>query len=113
MTRNIKRPNGFCFLMTLGANVGIGLLPCKEKFFKNIFLTSNRALVYTALLMPIRVAFITDDLDDGEWTAMDWISDGIFFVDIFINFFSAYFNSDDNLITNRKVTMRNSFNLIN
>jgi len=59
--------------------------------------------------MPIRVAFITDDLDHGEWTAMDWLSDGIFLVDIFVTFFSAYFNYDDNLITNRKVKIREDY----
>ena len=53
--------------------------------------------------MPVRVAFITDDLDHGEWTALDWIIDSIFLMDIFVTFISAYFNYDDNLITNRKV----------
>jgi len=64
-------------------------------------------LVYTALFMPVRVAFITDDLDHGEWTALDWTSDGIFLIDIFVTFFSAYFNSDDNLITSRKKICKN------
>jgi len=60
-------------------------------------------MIYTALVMPIRVAFMTDNEDNVGWVIMDWLCDGIFFLDIFITFFSAYFNDDDELIVSRKV----------
>jgi len=51
--------------------------------------------------MPVRIAFIEDDI--VFWVVIDWIVDALFLLDIFVNFFSAYFDQEDNLITNKKV----------
>lgn len=53
--------------------------------------------------MPVRIAFIEDDV--LFWVVADWIIDGTFFIDIFVNFFSAYFDSDDNLVNEKKVSL--------
>ena len=60
------------------------------------------ALLYTALLMPVRIAFVADDV--LFWVIADWMIDSLFFIDVFINFFSAYFDNDDNLVVDRKVS---------
>jgi len=62
-------------------------------------------MIYTALLMPIRVAFMTDNDDNVGWVVIDWFIDGIFLLDIFITFFSSYFNDDDELIISWKVSL--------
>ena len=49
-------------------------------------------LLYTAIYMPYRIAFI-DDESSGQ-IAIDWCVDALFFLDIIINFFSAYEESD-------------------
>ena len=52
--------------------------------------------------MPVRLAFIDNPI---EWVVVDWIIDGIFMVDICMNFFTAYFDAEDSLVTSRKVIM--------
>lgn len=53
--------------------------------------------------MPVRVTFIQED--DGEylWTTLDWIVDGMFFLDIISTFFSAYFDAEENLVLQKRV----------
>ena len=56
-------------------------------------------MVYTLVITPYRIAFFDEDILPiivGE----EMIS-VIFAVDIVLNFFSAYFDSDENLITDR------------
>lgn len=62
---------------------------------------TNRSLVYTALVMPVRITFFDDSI--VAWVVCDWVLDIIFMVDIVINFFSAYFDSEENLIAEKKV----------
>ena len=54
----------------------------------------------TAFVTPYRIAFY--DIDSIEWIIIDQMIDIIFAIDVFINFFSAYVNSDDDLITDRR-----------
>jgi hypothetical protein len=51
--------------------------------------------------MPVRIAFVDDSIPG--WIAIDWVINLIFWIDIIINFFLAYFDSEDNLIINKKV----------
>ena len=58
-------------------------------------------MIYTAIALPLRLSFI-DDAKLG-WEIADYIVDFLFFVDIIVNFMSAYFDSEDNLIFSRRV----------
>jgi hypothetical protein len=52
-------------------------------------------LLYTASFVPYRTSFI-ENASPGL-VAWEWIVDALFVIDIFINFISAYENSDKNL----------------
>jgi len=58
-------------------------------------------LLYTALIMPFRIAFYDVVFWDG-WTVMDFVIDLLFFVDVFINFFSVKVKEDGSLETNHR-----------
>jgi hypothetical protein len=61
------------------------------------------ALLYTASITPIRVVFVTDTSEvRDDWDILDFIIDSIFAVDIFISFFSAYYDSEDELVVDSK-----------
>ena len=62
-------------------------------------------MLYTALVMPVRVTFILDDDGDVLWPTLDWIIDGIFILDIITTFFSAYFDGEENLVFHKKVIL--------
>jgi hypothetical protein len=49
-------------------------------------------LLYTAIYMPFRIAFIDDE--SIAQIIVDWTVDGLFFFDIIITFFSTYEESD-------------------
>jgi hypothetical protein len=49
-------------------------------------------LLYTALFMPYRIAFIDDETVLQQ--VVDWSVDGLFFFDIIVTFFSAYEEAD-------------------
>jgi hypothetical protein len=52
-------------------------------------------LLYTASFVPYRTSFIdTTSYGLGAW---EWTVDALFFIDIFINFISAYENTDKNI----------------
>lgn len=58
--------------------------------------------MYTTWVVPLRIAGYIADSGVG-WLVSDWILNAFFIVDIPVNFFSAYFDRDLNLITSRKV----------
>lgn len=58
-------------------------------------------LLYTASFVPYRTSFI-EDAPPGLAT-WEWIVDALFCIDIFINFISAYENSDKNIEIRLKV----------
>ena len=60
------------------------------------------ALFYTVIFTPYTVAFITDVSKDSAYYLMDIIIDLIFFIDIIITFFSAYYNVDDELCVSHR-----------
>lgn len=60
-------------------------------------------MAYTCLISPYRIAFVEDD--DSIWQIFDWIITGGFGLDVLINFFSAYADENENLITNHWVSL--------
>lgn len=57
-------------------------------------------LIYTATIMPFRLAFIDGIMYDGWWF-MDILIDGLFFLDILVNVNSAYLDTEGQLVTDR------------
>jgi hypothetical protein len=58
-------------------------------------------LVYTATVMPYRMAFIDSVMFD-TWFWIELMMDFLFFIDVIVNIFSAYYKTSGKLITNRK-----------
>ena len=58
------------------------------------------ALIFTAIYIPIRIAFIEEI--SIEFMVIEYFIDALFFVDIFVNFVSAYYDENHNLITDNK-----------
>ena len=86
--------------MILGKEDGMSSQPCiflySKIFSHNLF----SALLYVAIIMPVRLAFADDS---PAWEAFDWIIDAIFLGDLVVTFFSAYFDSSYRLIIDHKV----------
>lgn len=57
--------------------------------------------MYAAIILPYKIAFINDEI--YEWDIFDNCIDSLFLLDVIINFVSAYYDDEDNLITNRRV----------
>ena len=58
-------------------------------------------LVYTATVMPWRMAFIDPKLW-SDWFLVELVIDLLFFIDVIVNCFSAYLDADQQLITSRR-----------
>ena len=63
------------------------------------------ALLFTAIYIPIRVAFL-DQVAFGMMV-FEYIIDVCFALDLFINFFSAFYDDQHSLITDRKTIAKN------
>ena len=53
------------------------------------------AIIYTAIYVPFKVAFLPNDIELPFLDWVDTIIDYIFVIDLFVNFFSAYEKSSD------------------
>ena len=62
-------------------------------------ITSHRLLLFTAVVTPFRISFY--DEEPLEWIITNTIVDVLFAIDIVLNFFSAYFDSSEELITDK------------
>jgi hypothetical protein len=62
------------------------------------FLSFNNFFRYAAVLLPYKIAFIEDN-EYPEWDIFDYVIDAIFFADIIVNFLSAYYDAQNNLVT--------------
>jgi hypothetical protein len=60
-------------------------------------------VMYTATVTTYRIAFIDDESDD--WFAVDNVVNGLFILDVIINCFLAYYDSQMNLITDHKAIL--------
>ena len=56
-------------------------------------------------MTPYRIAFY--EVDSITWIVIDALVDFIFAVDIFLNFFTAYFDLDDELVVSRCAIAKN------
>jgi hypothetical protein len=76
------------------------LLPnCTFMYFWNTILLL--LMIYTALLMPFRIAFIDQD-DSPIWSPLENVIDFLFLTDCLINFNLAFYNIDNYIVTSRK-----------
>jgi len=57
-------------------------------------------LIFTALVSPFRIAFIT--VDATPWIVLETIVDITFSVDLVLNFFFAYYDEKEEVIDSRK-----------
>lgn len=62
--------------------------------------TLLRLMIYTVTITPYRVAFVEEDTT--LWFIIDLSVDGLFFCDVFVNCFSAFYTSNDLLIVSNK-----------
>ena len=62
------------------------------------------ALIFTAIYIPIRIAFL-EEVDLGL-LIIEYTIDGIFILDLGINFFIAYYGKNKGLITNNKTIIK-------
>jgi hypothetical protein len=59
-------------------------------------------IVYSVCLVPYRIGFSQPACEGSAAAIFEWIVDAFFFLDIFINFDTAYFDREDFLIVDRK-----------
>jgi len=70
-----------------------------DKPFKQIWnVLISLVLIYTATVMPFKVAFIESKLFDA-WSVIDLVIDFFFTMDICVNLLSAYTDEHNNLVT--------------
>jgi len=69
----------------------------------NIVLTT--ILMYTAIIMPYRIAFEPVIFWDA-WTIIEFTIDGLFFLDVVINFFCMYYKTSGRLVSSRLKIMK-------
>ena len=65
--------------------------------------------MYAIIISPFHFAFSIHKIPSllSKISIMDFITDYFFFCDLFIGFFTAYYNFDDQLVTNNKLIIKN------
>ena len=58
-------------------------------------------ILFVCITSPARIAY--SDRDDTTWTVIGLIVDAFFFADLVLNFFTAYYDKEYNLVINRSV----------
>lgn len=53
-------------------------------------------------MLPYQIAFIDDD-SDTKYVIIDNISNVFLWIDLILNFFSAYLDNEENVVKNRRV----------
>ena len=65
-------------------------------------------LIFSCLLSPLYIAFESDsDTPKQGWVIVNWSIDGVFLVDIFIMFISAFYDDDFRIVDDYKVLAKN------
>jgi hypothetical protein len=77
-----------------------------SSFSKYWSLVMSALLVYTAIIMPVRVAFYETVFFDA-WTILDLCVDGLFLVDVGVNCFQTYENKEGVMETKLKQILKN------
>lgn len=76
--------------------------------FKSLWsILLSLVLAYTCLVTPYRVAFLSSVDNTQAWYMIDWVTDSIFWFDILVNFLSAYYDNNDNLIVEKRTIVCN------
>ena len=57
-------------------------------------------MIYTATVMPYRVTF--QDVSSEAWQIFDYTIDALFWIDLLVNMFSAFYNEEGVLVKTRK-----------
>jgi hypothetical protein len=103
--------------VTLGKKKNGPPLPCgvlhpKSRFKIYWSLLLILLLLYSAFVSPVRIAFADSDAEEGmAWVVIEAVVDILFGLDIFVNFISAYYDDDDNLIGSRRTIVINYMKL--
>lgn len=63
-------------------------------------------IIYSTTVTPYKIAFSNDD-DNISINYLDLIVDLIFMVDVILNFFTPYYNNENNLVGNHKMIVIN------
>ena len=58
-------------------------------------------MLYTAFLMPVRLAYYEDE-GTNEWSVLDAVVNGLFFVDILLTLNTGFYDSEGSLVMQRK-----------
>ena len=96
MDTKLKEGLFSCLMIDL-KHTGESLLSC---IFIFMLYHIGSLLIYSCTVTPFRIAFA--ETDPLLWVITDAIVDILFAIDIFINFTSAYFDPENNLITEKK-----------
>ena len=59
-------------------------------------------ILYICFFLPFRLAFLTDESEYNFFIYLDYFIDSVFYLDIIFNFFTAYVNSNETLVTSHK-----------
>ena len=58
-------------------------------------------ILFVCITSPARIAY--SDSDNTTWTVIGLVVDAFFLADLLLNFFTAYYDKEYNLVINRKV----------
>ena len=73
--------------------------------FIYIYIYIIRLLLYSATVIPYRAAFSEED--PLGWKLLDGVVDILFLCDIFLSFFTAFYDSDLKVVTDRPTIAKN------
>ena len=59
-------------------------------------------LVYTATMMPFRMAFDRQEEEPFSWQVFEWILNGLFFIDVIVTCVSSYYDDEGKLVVSHK-----------
>ena len=61
-------------------------------------------ILFVCITAPARIAY--SDTDNRTWTIIGFVVDTFFLIDLVLNFFTAYYDKEYNLVVVRKVSTR-------
>lgn len=65
-------------------------------------------LIFSCLLSPLYIAFESDNEEKKVgWEVVNWSIDGVFLIDIFVMFFSAFYDDDFRIVDDYKILATN------
>jgi hypothetical protein len=65
-------------------------------------------LIFSCLLSPLYIAFESENEEKKiGWEVVNWSIDGVFLIDIFVMFFSAFYDEDFRIVDDYKILSKN------